>query len=426
MTADRMFPAAACVQFCIALGDVARNIEQVRRLIVARRPEPNTMVLLPEMWATGFDYARLPELCARRPEILAAMERLAAEHHIFLGGSLAEAGEHGGLPRNMFSLVGPQGLVGSLPKRHLFAHWQEDLHFTPGLELTPLSTPHGLIGGIVCYDLRFPELARRQVFAGCRQLAVCAQWPLVRRDHWRALCQARAIENQAVVVAVNSCGVTGAMELAGHSLIVGPDGTILREAGAEEAIIDCALPLDEVESLRRRFFPAGERPWLGADRDKIKGLAELLAELAQVRRHGSRVAFTNGCFDLLHAGHVSYLEQARRTADCLVVGLNADSSVRALKGPSRPVNAQEDRARVLAALGCVDYVVLFAEETPIRLIEAIHPDVLVKGADWPEERIVGAAEVKAAGGLVARISFEHDRSTTALLEKILQHKTARS
>ena len=95
MTADRMFPAAACVQFCIALGDVARNIEQVRRLIVARRPEPNTLVLLPEMWATGFDYARLPELCARRPEILAAMERLAAEHHIFLGGSLAEAGEHG-------------------------------------------------------------------------------------------------------------------------------------------------------------------------------------------------------------------------------------------------------------------------------------------------------------------------------------------
>ena len=145
-----------------------------------------------------------------------------------------------------------------------------------------------------------------------------------------------------------------------------------------------------------------------------------MEELANIRRHGSRIAFTNGCFDILHAGHVSYLEAARRTADCLVVGLNADVSVRGLKGPGRPVNPEAERARVLAALGCVDYVVLFGEETPLGLITAIRPDVLVKGADWPEEQIVGAAEVRAVGGRVERIAFTYDRSTTGLLTRIRQ------
>jgi rfaE bifunctional protein nucleotidyltransferase chain/domain len=157
---------------------------------------------------------------------------------------------------------------------------------------------------------------------------------------------------------------------------------------------------------------------LNADRHKIRSLDQLRAELALIKRQGSRIAFTNGCFDILHAGHVSYLEEARRTADCLVVGLNADCSVRGLKGPSRPVNGEADRARVLAALGCVDYVVLFSEETPLRLITALLPDVLVKGADWAEDQIVGAAEVKVAGGRVVRIPFEHDRSTTGLIDRI--------
>ena len=182
------------------------------------------------------------------------------------------------------------------------------------------------------------------------------------------------------------------------------------------ATLDPAL----VDEQRGRFYPAGERRWPGADSVKVRSLDGLLEELANIRRHGSRIAFTNGCFDILHAGHVSYLEAARRTADCLVVGLNADVSVRGLKGPGRPVNPEAERARVLAALGCVDYVVLFGEETPLGLITAIRPDVLVKGADWPEEQIVGAAEVRAVGGRVERIAFTYDRSTTGLLTRIRQ------
>ncbi|MCI5218295.1 MAG: D-glycero-beta-D-manno-heptose 1-phosphate adenylyltransferase [Candidatus Electrothrix sp. LOE2] len=137
-----------------------------------------------------------------------------------------------------------------------------------------------------------------------------------------------------------------------------------------------------------------------------------------MRDQGSRIVFTNGCFDLVHAGHVSYLEEARRCGDCLVIGLNSDRSVRALKGPSRPVNSELERARVLAALGCVDFVVLFDEETPLGLITTLLPDILVKGADWPEERIVGAAEVKAAGGKIVRIAFTCQTSTTAVIDKI--------
>ena len=119
---------------------------------------------------------------------------------------------------------------------------------------------------------------------------------------------------------------------------------------------------------------------------------------------------------------MDYLEQARACGDCLVVGLNADSSVRRLKGPSRPVNSEADRARVLAALGCVDFITIFAEDTPQQLISALLPDVLVKGADWPEEQIVGAAEVKAAGGTVRRIVFRHQRSSSGMIEKILSQK----
>lgn len=272
---------------------------------------------------------------------------------------------------------------------------------------------------MVCYDLRFPDISRRQIFAGSRLIIVSAQWPSARLAHWRLLAQARAVENQAFVVACNGCGAVGEGRLAGHSLVIAPDGQILAEAGEGAGCVQAPLREAELDKLRTRFCTAGERPWPGWDANKVVGLETLQERLALIRRQGSRIVFTNGCFDLLHAGHVDYLEQARACGDCLVVGLNADSSVRRLKGPSRPVNSEADRARVLAALGCVDFVTIFAEDTPQQLIAALLPDVLVKGADWPEEQIVGATEVKAAGGSVRRISFRHQQSSSAMIKKIL-------
>ena len=152
--------------------------------------------------------------------------------------------------------------------------------------------------------------------------------------------------------------------------------------------------------------------------DKICDLPSLKARVLNWRKHGERIVFTNGCFDLLHAGHVTYLEAARKTGDRLVLGLNTDRSVRALKGPTRPVIHELDRARVLAALEAVDAVILFDDDTPLALIEAIHPDVLVKGSDYSENEVVGGAEVKSWGGRIALIPIVPGRSTSGIIEKL--------
>ncbi|HUQ99746.1 MAG TPA: D-glycero-beta-D-manno-heptose 1-phosphate adenylyltransferase [Gemmatimonadaceae bacterium] len=130
------------------------------------------------------------------------------------------------------------------------------------------------------------------------------------------------------------------------------------------------------------------------------------------------VAFTNGVFDLLHPGHVDLLSAARQTADALIVGVNTDASVRRLKGPTRPVRGENERAYVLSALECVDLVVLFAEDTPLELVKALRPDIIVKGGDYTEETIVGAAEVREWGGRVAIVPLTPGQSTTAIIRKL--------
>ncbi len=146
--------------------------------------------------------------------------------------------------------------------------------------------------------------------------------------------------------------------------------------------------------------------------------AEAAAFAERSRGAGRRVVFTNGVFDLLHPGHVRYLRQARALGDVLIVGLNGDASVRRNKGPDRPINSQDERAEILPALECVDAVVVFDEETPADIITAVQPDVLVKGADWAADAIVGRDTVEARGGEVVRIPVERGFSTTAIVEKI--------
>jgi rfaE bifunctional protein nucleotidyltransferase chain/domain len=146
----------------------------------------------------------------------------------------------------------------------------------------------------------------------------------------------------------------------------------------------------------------------------------------QLKKAGKTVVFTNGCFDILHRGHVDYLSKARSLGDILIVGVNTDASVRRLKGDNRPIVQEEDRAAVLAALGVVDYVCLFDEDTPYELIRALVPDILVKGADWSVGDIVGKDIVEAAGGTVHTIEFLPNRSTTNIIQKIVQSVVPRS
>ena len=151
---------------------------------------------------------------------------------------------------------------------------------------------------------------------------------------------------------------------------------------------------------------------------EILTLEEAILRFGRVKRNGRRIVFTNGCFDLLHPGHIGSLEQARALGDALIVGLNSDASVRQLKGAGRPVLPEHERAEILAALECVDAVVIFDELTPREVIARLLPDVLVKGGDWPGDQIVGREEVEAAGGRVVSIPVVPGYSTTEILRKI--------
>jgi D-beta-D-heptose 7-phosphate kinase/D-beta-D-heptose 1-phosphate adenosyltransferase len=153
-------------------------------------------------------------------------------------------------------------------------------------------------------------------------------------------------------------------------------------------------------------------------REKIKPLEELVSERRALGEAGKRVVFTNGCFDLLHPGHVRYLEQARGLGDALVVALNSDRAVRELKGPSRPILAEDERAEVMAALECVTFVTVFDDVSPRETIVAVAPDVLVKGGDWGVDHIIGREEVEAAGGQVISLPFVDGCSTSDVIERI--------
>jgi D-beta-D-heptose 7-phosphate kinase/D-beta-D-heptose 1-phosphate adenosyltransferase len=151
---------------------------------------------------------------------------------------------------------------------------------------------------------------------------------------------------------------------------------------------------------------------------KLKSLDELQALVAEARANGKVVVFTNGCFDLLHRGHVHLLREAKALGNLLIVGINSDASVKALKGESRPILSETDRIELIAAMEMVDYVVLFGELDPYNVISALRPSILVKGGDWSPDRIIGADVVQAAGGKVAVIPYVKGYSTTAIIDKV--------
>jgi rfaE bifunctional protein nucleotidyltransferase chain/domain len=153
---------------------------------------------------------------------------------------------------------------------------------------------------------------------------------------------------------------------------------------------------------------------------KILEIEDIVQKANTLRRAGKRLVFTNGCFDILHVGHIRYLAAARSKGDILVVGLNSDESVKIIKDEHRPIMNQEQRAEILAGLWCVDYIIIFNAPDPLKLIEAIMPDVLVKGADWREQDIIGADVVKAGGGEVVRVSVVPDISTSRIIERIVK------
>jgi len=248
--------SAGFLQFDVQLGDIAANLRKVTTGLNNLGPKAPGIIVLPEMWSTGFAYHSLPTLARQTPEVLAALQRLSAERHIFLAGSLPEIGLDEKIIYNTLFITGSAGVIGHYRKQRLFAPIGEDKHLTPGKSPLPIDTPLGRIAGLVCYDLRFPELLRRQTGQGANMLIVSAQWPLARIDHWRTLLLARAIENQIFVIAANRCGadsVASGTTYGGRSLIIAPDGEIMHEAGGEEEHGYVTIDLAVVDEVRARF-----------------------------------------------------------------------------------------------------------------------------------------------------------------------------
>lgn len=154
--------------------------------------------------------------------------------------------------------------------------------------------------------------------------------------------------------------------------------------------------------------------------DKIKTPDELIPIVGRLRKQGKKVVFTNGCFDILHVGHIRYLKEAKGYGDILIVAVNSDSSVKSIKGDKRPIVSQSERAEVVSALEMVDYVTMFDEDTPYNIIKKLQPDVLIKGGDWTIDKIVGRDIVEARGGKVIAIPFIKGASTTGIVERILE------
>ncbi|HEY5648020.1 MAG TPA: D-glycero-beta-D-manno-heptose 1-phosphate adenylyltransferase [Nitrospiria bacterium] len=167
---------------------------------------------------------------------------------------------------------------------------------------------------------------------------------------------------------------------------------------------------------------ARKRPRRFSTRSKVQTLKRLKESLKKDRRQGRKIVFTNGCFDIVHLGHLRYLSRARKLGDRLVVGINSDASVRKIKPPPRPILSQSERAELLAGFSCVDYVTIFSETDPYRTIAALKPDVLVKGSDWSRKDIIGRELVEDAGGVVRRVPLVKGYSTTRLVEKIRQSR----
>jgi D-beta-D-heptose 7-phosphate kinase/D-beta-D-heptose 1-phosphate adenosyltransferase len=155
-------------------------------------------------------------------------------------------------------------------------------------------------------------------------------------------------------------------------------------------------------------------------KENIRKKEDLRRIVDDLKKKGKRVVFTNGCFDLIHLGHIRCLEKAKSLGDILVVGVNSDRSVRGLKGPERPILQEEDRAEILSGLGCVDYVIIFDEPTPLELISSLHPDVLAKGGNWAKEATVGREVVERSGGEVVILPFVEGNSTSNIIETILK------
>ncbi len=385
------------------------NLQKIKKFIEASQGE---LILFPELALTGYKinfFSLSPNIIN---SALTEIQKLAKlyQKSILIGAPSYKDNKI----LNALYYVNPRKIEVIGEKFLLFP--EIDKEFSQGKIRKYVEIKDFKIGSIICFELRSPEIARNLIKDSPDLLIVFAQWPKERISHWEVLLKARAIENQIYVIGVNAISKIGQIEIPGLSLGFSPSGESLFKKSKKEKIIEISIP----KVFNSLPYPL-RTPFMDTDLNKkLKTLKELKSLIEKRRKKGQIMVFTNGCFDLLHAGHVHYLNLARSLGDFLIVGLNSDTSVKIIKGKLRPINSQEKRAFLLSSLNCVDYIIIFDEETPENLIRELKPDILVKGADWEEEEIVGANFVKSYKGEVKRIPLKFKISTTQIIKKILK------
>ena len=239
---------AAAVQFNIALGNIDKNLSYVTAKLRELAQDGVELAVLPEMWSCGFAYRELNQLAQRTPVLVRQLQDLSRELSIVIVGSLPEP--HGEKVYNTAYVIDRGAVAGSYRKMHLFSLMNEDRHLDRGERHLVADTSVGRIGVIICYDLRFPELSRRLAVEGADIIVVPGEWPKPREEHWRTLLRARAIENQLFVIAANTCGMVGKLDFFGYSMIIGPKGEMLAEAGYDNGEPTALLDPAEAKQWR--------------------------------------------------------------------------------------------------------------------------------------------------------------------------------
>ena len=242
---------AAAIQFNIKQGDVDANLAYVRAALKRVADQGVQLVLLPEMWSSGFAYKNLNELALRTEGIVEELLELSGQLKLVICGSMPEP--NGDKVFNAAYVMDNGRLAGVYRKLHLFSLLGEDKAFSGGNQWLLADTSLGKLGVIICYDLRFPELSRRLALEGAQVLCVPAQWPKPRQEHWRTLLRARAIENQLFVVSANACGLVGKLDFFGMSMIINPKGEVLAEADEEEREIVAELDMQVMDDWRAQI-----------------------------------------------------------------------------------------------------------------------------------------------------------------------------
>ena len=241
---------AAAIQFDIRLGDVDANLSYVLAEIKRLSKEGVKLIVLPEMWSTGYAWRKLGKLSEQTPEIIKELKKASKKGTVIIGSMPEKSGEE---LYNTAYVIDNGKLIGKYRKIHLFASMKEDYFLKAGNEPLLCNTSVGKIGVLICYDVRFPELARRLTLEGAEMLVVPAEWPHPRLDHWRTLLKARAIENQLFLIAANRCGKHGMVRFCGNSMIVNPGGEVISEAGEGEETITAEIDLNLVTRYREEM-----------------------------------------------------------------------------------------------------------------------------------------------------------------------------